>query len=45
MISPPYQDKSEVVLTPNTQLGDQMTPEQLQQKYLEAAGVEGTEEE
>ena len=40
-----YQDKSEVVLTPNTQLGDQMTPEQLQQKYLEAAGVEGTEEE
>ena len=31
-----YQDKQEVVLTPNTQLGDSATPEELQQKYLEA---------
>lgn len=31
-----YQDKQEVVLTPNQQLGDSATPEELQQKYLEA---------
>lgn len=29
-----YQDKQEVVLTPNTQLGDSATPEELQKKYL-----------
>lgn len=31
-----YQDKQEVVLTPNNQLGDQTSPEELQQKYIEA---------
>ena len=31
-----YQDKQEVVLTPNNQLGETTSPEELQQKYLEA---------
>jgi len=31
-----YQDKQEVVLTPNNQLGEATPPEELQQKYLEA---------
>lgn len=31
-----YQDKQEVVLTPNQQLGDSATPEELERKYLEA---------
>lgn len=31
-----YQDKQEVVLTPNNQLGEVTPPEELQQKYLEA---------
>lgn len=31
-----YQDKQEVVLTPNTQLGDSTSPEELRQKYIEA---------
>ena len=35
-----YQDKQEVVLTPNTQLGDSATPEELQQKYLEATAAD-----
>ena len=35
-----YQDKQEVVLTPNTQLGDSTTPEELQQKYLEATAAD-----
>ena len=29
-----YQDKQEVVLTPNQPLGEQLSPEDLQQKYL-----------
>lgn len=31
-----YQDKQEVVLTPNSQMGDSATPEELQQRYIEA---------
>ena len=31
-----YADKQEVVLTPNNQLGETTSPEELQQKYLEA---------
>lgn len=31
-----YKDKQEVVLTPNSQMGDSATPEELQQRYLEA---------
>ena len=30
-----YVDKQEMVLTPNQQLGDQVSPEDLQRKYLE----------
>lgn len=30
-----YQDKQEFVLTPNNQLGEATSPEELQQKYLE----------
>lgn len=30
-----YVDKQEMVLTPNQQLGDQVSPEELQRKYLE----------
>lgn len=40
-----YQDKSEVVLTPNSPLGDQKTPEELQQQYIEAAGIEAPDED
>lgn len=40
-----YQDKQEVVLTPNSQLGDQTPPEELQQKYLEAAASDYDEGE
>lgn len=40
-----YQDKSEVVLTPNSPLGDQKTPEELQQQYIEAAGIEAPGED
>ena len=40
-----YQDKSEVVLTPNNPLGDQRTPEELQQQYIEAAGIEAPDED
>ena len=40
-----YQDKSEVVLTPNNPLGDQASPEELRQKYLEAAGMEIDDED
>lgn len=40
-----YQDKSEMVLTPNNPLGDQANPEELQQKYLEAAGMEIDDED
>ncbi len=32
-----YQDKQEVVLTPNTPLGEPTSPEELQQKYIEAS--------
>ena len=32
-----YQDKQEVVLTPNNQLGEAASAEELQQKYIEAA--------
>lgn len=32
-----YQDKQEFVLTPNNQLGEATSPEELQQKYIEAA--------
>lgn len=39
-------DKQEVVLTPNTTLGDQVSPEELQKKYLEdVAGLEVVEDE
>jgi len=31
-----YKDKQEVVLTPNSQMGDSATPEELQQRYIEA---------
>lgn len=40
-----YQDKSEVVLTPNNPLGDQASPEELRQKYLEATGMEIDDED
>ena len=30
-----YQDKQEVVVTPNQQLGEQIPAEKLEQKYLE----------
>lgn len=39
-----YQDKSEVVLTPNNLLGEQTSPEALEQKYLEAAEIESLDE-
>lgn len=35
-----YQDKQEMVLTPNNPLGDQVQPETLQQKYLEATAAD-----
>lgn len=38
-------DQSEVVLTPNNPLGDQRTPEELQQQYIEAAGIEAPDED
>ena len=38
-------DQSEVVLTPNNPLGDQRTPEELQQQYIEAAGIEALDED
>ena len=40
-----YQDKQEVVLTPNSPLGDQTSPEELQQKYIEAVGTAEDAEE
>ena len=40
-----YQDKQEVVLTPNSPLGEETSPEELQQKYIEALEIsEDTEE-
>lgn len=40
-----YQDKQEFVLTPNNQLGEATSPEELQQKYLEdtASDYQGEE--
>ena len=41
-----YVDKQEMVLTPNQQLGDQVSPEDLQRKYLEdTAGDYESEDE
>lgn len=40
-----YVDKQEMVLTPNNPLGDQASPEELRQKYLDAAGLETDDEE
>lgn len=40
-----YQDKQEVVLTPNNPLGDQATPEELKKKYLEATASDFDEDE
>lgn len=40
-----YADKQEVVLTPNNRLGDETPPEELQQKYLEAANLDSDEDE
>ena len=34
-----------MVLTPNNPLGDQRTPEELQQQYIEAAGIEAPDED
>ena len=34
-----YQDKQEVVLTPNSALGEETSAEELQQKYIEAIGT------
>ena len=38
-------DQSEVVLTPNNPPGGQRTPEELQQQYIEAAGIEAPDED
>lgn len=35
-----YSDQQEVVLTPNNPLGDSTPPEDLQEKYLEAANID-----
>lgn len=35
-----YKDQQEMVLTPNNPLGDQVQPETLQQKYLEATAAD-----
>lgn len=40
-----YQDKQEVVLTPNNQLGEAASAEELQQKYIEAAASDYDSEE
>ena len=40
-----YQDKQEMVLTPNNPLGDQVQPEALQEKYLEATAADYDEGE
>lgn len=39
-----YQDKAEVVLTPNTPLGEEVPPEVLCQKYLDDVGAYEDEE-
>lgn len=40
-----YQDKQEVVLTPNNQLGEAASAEELKQKYIEAAASDYDSEE
>lgn len=40
-----YQDKQEVVLTPNSQLGEAASPEELQQKYIESSASDYDEGE
>lgn len=40
-----YQDKQEVVLTPNNQLGEAASPEELQQKYIESSASDYDEGE
>lgn len=40
-----YQDKQEFVLTPNNQLGEAASPEELQQKYIESSASDYDEGE